>query len=157
MFGEGRDKDGACSGGKKGAGVGGGGVFLPARATYCMTGSDYGCAACAAVPARTDAAPRREALRLYASFHYRSSPRRCRPRSTSVLPQFPPPTHPRYFFSLAHILSASFTSLILLLLLLPPLSPFTPLPTTSAYSPLSHWRRLPAYLPLSSSALLRLP
>lgn len=84
--------------GEKRVGVGGGGVFLPARATYCMTGSDYGCAACAAVPARTDAAPRREALRLYASFHYRSSPRRCRPRSTSVLPQSPPPHPPTLFF-----------------------------------------------------------
>lgn len=75
------------------------GVFLPARATYCMTGSDYGCAACTAAPARTNSAPRRAAGRLCAPFHYRSS----RPVVTLVPPlcsrnPSPPPPLPCYFF-----------------------------------------------------------
>lgn len=98
MFAEGRD--GACEGKKK---KGGGGVLLPARATYCMTGSDYGCAACTAcAAARTDAAPRRVVLWLYASFHYRFSP----PVVTLVPPlcshNFNPPTHMLFFLPPPH-------------------------------------------------------
>lgn len=80
------------------------GVFLPARATYCMTGSDYGCAACTAAPAWTNSAPRRAAGRLWAPFHYHSSrpvvtlvPPLCSrnpPTTPTPMLFFPPPPHP---------------------------------------------------------------
>lgn len=75
-----------------------GGVFLPVRATYCMTGSDYGCAAGAAASARTDTAPRRAALRLSDLFITAALPLLSPSFHLSAPAIFPPLTC--YFFSL---------------------------------------------------------